>query len=860
MNKLFKNGSKWVRFDCHLHTNADKEFKVINENSYFDDYVNKLKSEDIRVGIITNHNKFDFDEYKTLSKKAIKEDIFLLPGIELSVCDGANGVHTIIVFNPDEWLTNKEQIDYIKQFIVSTFSGIAGYENENGRSNDNLLNTIKKLDDFYKDYFIIFAHVEGKSGFFEEFNGGRIKEIGKNKFFRNRLLGFQKVITRDKVEKWKIWLDNNLPAFVEGSDPKSVDEIGKGKHSYIKIGDFNFEAVKYALKAKDIRVSAKKKEIQNAYIKNISFEGGRFDGQIINFSNSMNNFIGIRGSGKSSVIEAIRYVLDIPFGLKTADINYKNDLVKALMGSGGKITIEAVDKNKNNYTISKIYGHSSEIKRDGKIISVDVKEMLGKPLYFGQKDLSNTGSGFEEDLLNKLIGDKTKEISNQISTKQQEVRLAIENLKIYDSLKNQKEQSITKIKELELKKEDFKKYDLEEKLQKQTIFEKDRLNIKKIKEKLKNYCTEIDSFIASTTNYFSVNFDYKSNHNQDIFDEIKALFQEMNTSLNKVTKELNSIKNKTKDIEKMEQKFNIRFKSLQDEFAKIQREINIPNLRADDYLNIEKSLQAENLKLAAFDDKQKKQIELFSKKNELISELNDLYHKEFQSIKEYIDTINNSQEFIKIEIGFKENKEVFKEFLKSIFSGTGLWADDYEFLIQNTDMHEIDKKMSEIKDKFSANKFASFYERFQNSLAQCLTFQVPNKITIKYKDKELCRHSLGQRASALIIFILTQKDSDIIIIDQPEDDLDNQTIYNEVIKELLKLKDKTQFIFATHNANIPVLGDSEQVVVCEFDNEKIMTQSGSIDGHFIQEKIVSIMEGGNEAFTKRKEIYNLWKQ
>ena len=117
MNKLFKNGSKWVRFDCHLHTNADKEFKVINENSYFDDYVNKLKSEDIRVGIITNHNKFDFDEYKTLSKKAIKEDIFLLPGIELSVCDGANGVHTIIVFNPDEWLTNKEQIDYIKSYF-----------------------------------------------------------------------------------------------------------------------------------------------------------------------------------------------------------------------------------------------------------------------------------------------------------------------------------------------------------------------------------------------------------------------------------------------------------------------------------------------------------------------------------------------------------------------------------------------------------------------------------------------------------------------------------------------------------------------------------------------------------------------
>jgi ABC-type bacteriocin/lantibiotic exporter with double-glycine peptidase domain len=123
----------------------------------------------------------------------------------------------------------------------------------------------------------------------------------------------------------------------------------------------------------------------------------------------------------------------------------------------------------------------------------------------------------------------------------------------------------------------------------------------------------------------------------------------------------------------------------------------------------------------------------------------------------------------------------------------------------------------------------------------------------------LTKHSLGQRSSALIIFILTQQDNDIIVIDQPEDDLDNQTIYNEVIKELIKLKNKTQFIFATHNANIPVLGDCEQIVVCDYEENKINIELGSIDNHDIQEKIINIMEGGEEAFDKRREIYNLWK-
>ena len=95
-------------------------------------------------------------------------------------------------------------------------------------------------------------------------------------------------------------------------------------------------------------------------------------------------------------------------------------------------------------------------------------------------------------------------------------------------------------------------------------------------------------------------------------------------------------------------------------------------------------------------------------------------------------------------------------------------------------------------------------------------------------------------------------------IDQPEDDLDNQTIYEDVIKLICQLKQKTQFIFATHNANFPVLGDAEQVLACEYTQDAIAIKAGSIDVHDIQHKIVSIMEGGKDAFHRRKEIYDVW--
>jgi chromosome segregation protein len=126
----FANGCDWIRADFHLHTKADKEFSYSGEeNNFAAIYVDALKKADIRLGVISNHNKFNVDEFKALRKRAKKEAIGLLPGVELSVNDGANGVHTVIVFS-DAWLADGQ--DYISQFLNVAFSGKtpAQYEQE----------------------------------------------------------------------------------------------------------------------------------------------------------------------------------------------------------------------------------------------------------------------------------------------------------------------------------------------------------------------------------------------------------------------------------------------------------------------------------------------------------------------------------------------------------------------------------------------------------------------------------------------------------------------------------------------------------------------------------------------------------
>ncbi len=72
------------------------------------------------------------------------------------------------------------------------------------------------------------------------------------------------------------------------------------------------------------------------------------------------------------------------------------------------------------------------------------------------------------------------------------------------------------------------------------------------------------------------------------------------------------------------------------------------------------------------------------------------------------------------------------------------------------------------------------------------------------------------------------------------------------------VKPETQSIFATHNVNFPVLGDAEQILSCEFINDKIDVLTGSTDNSEIQDRIVNVMEEGSEAFEKRKQVYEDW--
>ena len=841
---------------------------IKEENILLKNDIDKLKEESISLAVITNHNKFACSEYKALAKKARKEEIYILPGVELSVNDGANGIHTLVVFDPEQWLANGN--DLISQFLSSSFLGKTNYENANGRSNHSLLQTIDQLNKFQKNYFLMMAHIEQQSGFYEELDGGRIGEFALNTLFRKAVLGFQKVRTRDKMANLNTWFNNQLPAFVEGSDAKSIDEIGKGEQIFIKIGDYNFDAVKYALIDCKYRIKEEIPSVNQAYVKSISFTSSKQDIKQVSLNPAMNNLIGIRGSGKSSILETLRYALDLELDDTREEPKYKNNLVSNFLGSGGKTRLEIVDHQGNLIVAEKIFGDRTNIYVDGNLNpSLKISGILKKPLYFGQKDLSNIkGSNSIESLINQLIGEKVKNHRQKIEGKNTEVLNLLGDITRQNKSLAQKPDLEAKKAALEHNLKVFKDNEIDKKLNRQIEFDKDANRFKNLKEFELEVITNLEDYISNYRDAFKSYLGYQSKENADLIEKAYQSFENFTKLFNQLPLLLSQMKNESSSLTAIEKQFLGKYEDLKEEFSKIKREINLPNIQADDYVKFNKELENTNFKLKELEKIKDKTLQLQKQLIISLTQLQQLWLDEFNLVNEEIEKINADQSSIKIAMKFKGDKEKLKEFLKDSVRGANIRDVNIQLLVDSySDLIEIYRDLNETTTSTKVGnilsggiQFNSFKTRFDENLGTFLTYRVPDYFEIFYKEKPLIEHSLGQRASALIIFLLSLKENDIIIIDQPEDDLDNQTIYDDVIRVLRDLKTKTQFIFATHNPNIPVLGDCEQIISCRYENKKISAFVGSIDDISIRKHIVTIMEGGDEAFEKRKMIYELWKQ
>lgn len=123
-------------------------------------------------------------------------------------------------------------------------------------------------------------------------------------------------------------------------------------------------------------------------------------------------------------------------------------------------------------------------------------------------------------------------------------------------------------------------------------------------------------------------------------------------------------------------------------------------------------------------------------------------------------------------------------------------------------------------------------------------------------QREFYKLSLGQQQSILLALMLSANSDKPLIIDQPEDNLDGEFIYSTLVPVLRRAKERRQVIIVTHNANVAVLGDAEQIIVMKANNDRAeIVSRGSIDHPETRDAACAILEGAKEAFTRRAKMY-----
>ena len=161
-----------------------------------------------------------------------------------------------------------------------------------------------------------------------------------------------------------------------------------------------------------------------------------------------------------------------------------------------------------------------------------------------------------------------------------------------------------------------------------------------------------------------------------------------------------------------------------------------------------------------------------------------------------------------------------------------------------------------IEDESKADSLVSQRLAFYNYISGLEYLDVG--FSLKMGEKDLEQLSPGEKGIVLLIFYLALDKEDLpLIIDQPEDNLDNQSVYNKLVPSVLEAKKNRQVILITHNPNLAIACDSELIICSEksHSENRIEYFEGAIEDNIIKEKVIDVLEGTMPAFDLRTIKY-----
>ncbi|HLE87179.1 MAG TPA: hypothetical protein VI727_05915 [Candidatus Brocadiaceae bacterium] len=892
LNEILKmhNGAKFYRADLHIHTPKWQGFSLppgMNKNDkdhIAKLYIEKAKKEDIKILAITEHN--DVEWIDPIRKAAKGSDVIVFPGFEITTDSGKDGIHLICLFNPD---TNSDEIDHLLSQIGLTPSERFNADNT-PRAFSKGINEVTEIIR-KKDGICIAPHVFNDNGLLKQTEGQLRMDMFRNECLfaveisggRDNLSGFNKEVVNNKRDNYK----RKRPiACLNSSDAKSIDEIGK-KKTYIKLSSFTVEGLREAFIDWEsrIRLPSDLPAVPYRFSKIIGayWEGGFLDCINLHFNDNLNCIIGGKGTGKSTIIETLRYIFDLKPKSDKCEEQYRN-ILKDVFRSGSKISVlvESHEPNPKQYIIERTYPDSPVVKEMNGMVQSHLKpsDILRAEIY-SQKEIYeiSRNSAFQMELLDRFIG---KELDS-LREEEKDLLKSLEDSKNdYLRLKRavtSAEERIAGLPVIEEKIKRYKELGIQDRLREKRLYTKEENILKQGLSKIEKF-GEMLLFFRQDIDFdttFLKQIDELPNKKTleiagRILNELSRKASDSLEKLNSATIEaLHSYKN---DVIKTWEELN---KKQNETYSQKLRELQKEFESVDPNELIQSEQKLEQLKLIKTErDKYEKELQrIVDERNKVLIDLIGNRAKQFRVRDNIIKKLNEKLNgMIEVNLEFQGENQIFIERLKLLKSKAR--EDQLTRIVEAEGFSpfEFAKYVREGAEKL-VERFG-ITDATAQSLCKIITeeelfslevFHIPTKAIIKLnlgskgspKYKEINHLSAGQKCTALLTLILLENPFPLII-DQPEDDLDNTFIVEDIVNKLRSEKERRQFIIATHNANLPVLGDAELIVAltASANNAEIGKGNfGSIDEESIKEVVKNILEGGRQAFDIRKEKYGL---
>ena len=851
----------------------------MTEEQYNQELLRICKEEGIKVIGLADHG--NVDGLDAIRQVMSQNDIVVFPGFEIS---SSEKVHFVCLF--PETITRDDLNRYLG------YLGLTNSDNDVWPSNlggNELLNKVNELGGL-----AYAAHCTEGSGVLNR----KLNHVWKNPLLKAaQIHKTLEDLKNDGEDGYCQMLLNKTPeyqrerpvALINAKDVAQPDDLHIPETCcLIKMTKPCFSSFKQAFLDPESRVRLLSEVPEKYYscIKSIKFTGGYLDGLEIEFSEHLNAVIGGRGTGKSTLLECIRYALDQrPVG-KNAQRQHEGIIKENLGREKGwvELRIRSSVMNGNRFVVSRRYGEIVSVRdENGNLSNFLPHDLLPHIEIYGQNEIYEIAQDPQGQLalLKRFLEIDNRPIEEQLADIAKKLRENREQIIGNQKILAEIEDEVKCLPKLKEQLNQFKQLNLEEKMKIVPKLEMEKRLSGLVESELIKLDGVLVSFLEKQPNAkFITDDELEGLPHADFLKIIREKFSTINGSIVKLSDQTKDIIASTKvDILDKKSQLDAAIRSDEDALENAYKEIpnyegqsgNQIGIKYQSLLGDIERIRPLEAHLAYQDDSLKKLIDA---RKLLLSEQSEARAQRSAQLQRALRGLNHKLEGkLKLTVLPEANRNPLLEFLNECnLDNVGHkrlnWietAEDFSPVKLAEMIRKGIESLESARWDVTPSVASALVKLPLSKILEIEELELPDTITIELNVahegsvnyRPLNMLSTGQQCTAILHMLLLDN-LDPLIMDQPEDNLDNAFIADRIVNELRSAKISRQFLFATHNANIPVFGDAEWIGVFESKESHAYIAEdaqGAIDLPLVQQKAAEILEGGRMAFIQRKEKY-----